>query len=267
MSLSDKITSCIICNKEFIKNTYNRALCSEKCAEQRARIKDKERSRKRLRGYGSGICLVCEKVYLKNKNTQKYCSRKCVLKQKNDCTKKLYLEKTKNKKRKKAVYKNLKCTICNKEFIPVSRSQLKCSPECIEVYKQSEEFKYQRSRYSTDRYSSNINFKISITIRNSVKRILKIHTKTGNTKDFVDYTPEQLKNHLESLWQVGMSWENYGLYGWHIDHMRPLASYNFIREDGTLNELEIKKATDLQNLQPLWAIDNLIKGAKYELSD
>jgi hypothetical protein len=51
-----------------------------------------------------------------------------------------------------------------------------------------------------------------------------------------------------------MSWDNYGFYGWHIDHVIPLSSAK--------TEEEVYKLCHYTNLQPLWAEDNLKKGSK-----
>ena len=65
-------------------------------------------------------------------------------------------------------------------------------------------------------------------------------------------SPQFLKEHLEKQFKDGMNWENYGLYGWHIDHIIPLSSAQ--------NEDDIYKLCHYTNLQPLWAKDNLSKG-------
>ena len=59
------------------------------------------------------------------------------------------------------------------------------------------------------------------------------------------------KSYMESLFRPGMSWDNYGVHGWHIDHKIPLASANTVEE--------IEKLCHYSNLQPLWAIDNIKK--------
>jgi hypothetical protein len=51
-----------------------------------------------------------------------------------------------------------------------------------------------------------------------------------------------------------MSWENYGFYGWHIDHKIPL--------DAGKTEEEIYKLCHFTNLQPLWGDINIKKGKK-----
>lgn len=63
-----------------------------------------------------------------------------------------------------------------------------------------------------------------------------------------------VREHLESLFQPGMTWENHGLRGWHIDHIRPCASFD-------LTDPEQQRACfHYTNLQPLWAHENLSKG-------
>ena len=60
-----------------------------------------------------------------------------------------------------------------------------------------------------------------------------------------------IQKYLESQFLEGMCWDNYGIYGWHIDHKIPLCSAK--------NETELLKLFHYTNLQPLWAEDNLKK--------
>ena len=66
---------------------------------------------------------------------------------------------------------------------------------------------------------------------------------------------ELVKQHIENQFKPGMSWQNHGK--WHIDHIKPVSSFNL------LNEEEIKKACHYTNLQPLWALENLRKSNNY----
>lgn len=69
-----------------------------------------------------------------------------------------------------------------------------------------------------------------------------------------------LKEWLEAQFSVGMTWENYGSV-WHIDHKRPRASFNL------LDPKDQHDCYHYSNLQPLFAQDNLAKGAKHYVQD
>jgi hypothetical protein len=68
---------------------------------------------------------------------------------------------------------------------------------------------------------------------------------------------DELKAHLQAQFKSGMTWTNRRRTGWHIDHIRPLASFDLTDPE------QLAQACHYKNLQPLWAADNLIKGARY----
>ena len=87
-------------------------------------------------------------------------------------------------------------------------------------------------------------------------RLLNKNKKS--TFDILGYSVDDLKNHLESKFQPGMTWENYGK--WEIDHVTPDSwfVYNSTEDEG------FKNSWALENLQPLWKSDNASKGNRYE---
>lgn len=99
-------------------------------------------------------------------------------------------------------------------------------------------------------------FRVELNIRSRVKQYLKQKNITQNNKtfDIIGIEVNELKKYLESQFINGMSWENYGIYGWHIDHKIPLCSAK--------NETELLKLFHYTNLQPLWAEENLKKNGK-----
>lgn len=78
--------------------------------------------------------------------------------------------------------------------------------------------------------------------------------KTGrHWETLVPYMLEELKQHLEGLFQPEMSWDNYGK--WHIDHKIPKSKFKFTNPE----DKEFQECWALENLQPLWAEENLRK--------
>jgi len=110
--------------------------------------------------------------------------------------------------------------------------------------------------YLKNKRDSDPVYKITVYMRSRVKSYFTIKniTKKNKTFEIVGIKPIELKEYIEKQFTEGMSWDNYGLYGWHIDHIIPLSSAK--------SEDEIYKLCHYTNLQPLWAEDNLKKSNK-----
>ena len=108
---------------------------------------------------------------------------------------------------------------------------------------------YHKRRYKTDSI-----FALRCRIGRRTRRAFQYKglKKTTKTNKLLGCTYGELYTHIESLFTEGMTWDN--RRKWHIDHIIPLAS--------ATNEEELIKLCHYTNLQPLWAIDNLKKGAK-----
>jgi hypothetical protein len=116
--------------------------------------------------------------------------------------------------------------------------------------------KEKRTKKTIERLHIDINFKISFYLRNRLREAFKHNWKSGSAVKDLGCSIPELKTHLESKFQEGMSWDNYGFYGWHIDHIIPLASFDLS------NREEFLKACHYTNLQPMWAKENWTKGKK-----
>jgi hypothetical protein len=95
-------------------------------------------------------------------------------------------------------------------------------------------------------------------IHKALKRLARGAAKSAKTEELVGCTLVEFRTHLESQWKPGMSWDNYTLDGWHVDHIRPLASFDLA------DPAQQKAAFHYTNCQPLWAVENLSKSAKWE---
>lgn len=78
---------------------------------------------------------------------------------------------------------------------------------------------------------------------------------SGSLFKRLGYSVSEFMEHLERQFSDGMSWDNYGK--WHVDHIKPCASF---RQD---DDKQFSECWSLVNLQPLWASDNVKKGAKH----
>ena len=100
-------------------------------------------------------------------------------------------------------------------------------------------------------------YKISRNIRSRLNSALKNNHKTGSAIRDLGCSIDFFKTHLENQFVQGMTWDNYGPKGWHIDHIRPLCSYDLS------NPEELKIACHYTNLRPLWWSENLSKGGYF----
>ena len=111
------------------------------------------------------------------------------------------------------------------------------------------------NKYCIKRRKIDINFKILGNLRTRIRAVLKGKCKSLSTMILIGCEIDYLLYHLQSQFTKGMDWDNHG--EWHIDHIRPCASFDLSKES------EQHKCFNYKNLQPLWAKDNLSKGAKY----
>lgn len=110
------------------------------------------------------------------------------------------------------------------------------------------------AEYIRNRYNNDNIYKLRCVCRQMVRRMFKSTgiKKSHKTQEVLGYTPIELKQHIEKQFKPGMTWDNYG--DWHIDHIIPISSARTLEEGINLSRLE--------NLQPLWAMENILKGNK-----
>jgi hypothetical protein len=105
-------------------------------------------------------------------------------------------------------------------------------------------------------------FKLKKTLRRRFHMALKRGTKAGSAVRDLGCTIAMFREYLEARFyphpKTGevMSWENWSRTGWHIDHKRPLANFDLT------DRVQLLKACHYTNLQPLWAEENMAKGAR-----
>lgn len=122
----------------------------------------------------------------------------------------------------------------------------------IEYYYQNKE---KFGKWIKNKMKTDVMFRVGNNISRSIRQGLKRNKSRTHWEIVLGYTIDDLKRHLESLFRKGMSWDNYGKFGWHIDHIIPKSWWRY----KDIKDSEFKQCWALANLQPLWAEENHIK--------
>jgi hypothetical protein len=121
--------------------------------------------------------------------------------------------------------------------------------------KTRDHIKEYKRNWEQNRAKTHPEFRIKVALRRRVHQVIKHGFKSDHTLNLLGCSFEYFIAYIESKFQDGMTLQNYG--EWHIDHIRPCASFDLT------DAKEQKKCFNYKNLQPLWAKDNLSKGDKY----
>ena len=131
----------------------------------------------------------------------------------------------------------------------------------IKIYSKSENFRKNVRKWQK-KQPKDTNYNISNALRRSIIGALKRQKirKHRKTEELLGTDRQTARKHIESLFQPGMNWKNHGVgHGkWHIDHIIPCASFDL------KCPVQQLACCHYKNLQPLWAIDNIKKGAKLD---
>jgi endogenous inhibitor of DNA gyrase (YacG/DUF329 family) len=242
------IKNCLMCGKETIDRTDNKRkkYCSKECRSKDFYLKNKEKIITQTKQYKLNniehISKRCKKYYLKNKVKIKKYNKEYKLKNLVKVKEYFKLHYLKNKEQKMKYY------LDNKEYLRQKAKEWYLRNREKIIKKQVE---YDKNKYRTD-----LNFRIKANLKPRIQKALKGLDKSARTMELVGCSPKELWKYLEKKFTQGMTRENYGK--WHIDHIKPCASF-----DLTCHQQQLK-CFNYKNLQPLWASENMSKGSKFE---
>jgi len=114
--------------------------------------------------------------------------------------------------------------------------------------------KYDRAKYLRERRKNDLSFRIKCNLRSKISSVIK-GAQSKSIELLLGCSVDQWKKHIESKFQDGMSWDNYG--EWHIDHIVPCDWFDM---DSIMDRL---LCFNYKNTQPLWASSNLSKSNRY----
>lgn len=178
-------------------------------------------------------------------NVEKICEQKKEYNKKNNKARKEWYENNKNRtKQSKKDYYN-----ANKNHI-----------------------KENRNKYSKVKYANDPIFRIRQLISSSIRKQLQRNTSYKSRKsclDYLRYTIQELKEHIEKQFEPWMNWSNQGAYNaktwkdddqathtWQLDHIIPHSAFQY----ASIEDQSFKKCWALSNLRPYSAKQNIIDG-------
>ena len=173
-----------------------------------------------------------------------------------------YLKNKKKVKKKHQTpkYRSIqkKLRIKNKEKNSAYSKEYRSRPKIKEL-KKKYNIKYAprlRKRVAK-RKKTDVNFKLRLALSKRVLAAVKFAKtkKAFKTQELIGCSIKTMRKHLEEQFKEGMTWQNHGRYGWHIDHIRPLEKFDLSDPKQQLIAFNYK------NCQPLWWRENLEKGA------
>lgn len=147
-----------------------------------------------------------------------------------------------------------------------NREILKTKNRAYMARKRAEDPVGQKAQAKAWRQGS-LKFKLKKKLRGRINcaihsQLDKGFRKCDHTMNLIGCCVEDLIRHIEKQFKPGMSWDNWSLRGWHLDHIRPCASFDLFDPE------QQRQCFHWSNLQPLWATENQTKGDKWDpLSD
>lgn len=266
---------CSECGKEFScrLSVSNKKTCSAECGqarksrqmaesakrkreagmEERRIIKDQKkrmllerRETARLEKLARQIkvCLTCGSEYHSSHSTSKFCRKKCAKRDR-------IRRRRKDSPSPHITHDAGSCRECGKELpTPRPAIQALCSKSCSKR-------EYRR------KIDGNPHHKMKKRISSRLRELLKKRNiyKTQSTSTLIGCTPKEIALHLERQFDSRMTWENYGVFGWHVDHIVPCAAFCLEKEDHQ------RLCFNYRNLRPLWRDQNIAKAGSLMQSD
>lgn len=215
-------------NKEKLKKTrkvYN--------TENKKRFEDRN---KKYREENKNKLNECNKIY-REKNKEKIREQKIEYNS---------INKEKKQKRQKEYYLKNKEQLkrSSKEYYKNNKTEMR---QYKRNYRQNNKDKINKN--ARDYRNNNVNAKIAALTRTRIRETLKTNNarKSNSSVKLLGCSYEFFKQYLESKFTKGMGWENHGLYGWHIDHIKPCSLFNLLDPE------QQKLCFHYTNIQPLWA--------------
>jgi hypothetical protein len=186
---STKERICNVCNNKFVIKFSYQKRCSKECQI----IFVRNQSKINMRKYNyykpvpiqEKICIICNNSFLTNRKNTKVCNAA-------EC---------RRIHKKNIDYKNgLKCLGRNKKYFELHKDELKRKSRIYALKNKDRINELSRNRCKILR-KTNIEYKLSSSIRSRIYRALKCNWKSGHTIELIGCSILVLKQYLENIFQ------------------------------------------------------------------
>ena len=248
-----------------------KTFCKKKCSYDENHLIFKDKNNKHITEPKKCAFIRCNNFFMPARSNIKYCSSKCRQSQSveeyNERNKEAV--KKRNREYRRKYIQNLSAEeleeLKEKKRQDALRRLAAMSPE--EKYKKNRE-KYEKSdkvrrqklarKNRKEKYKTDKNFKIKNRLRSRIYNVLKNQgtTKHAPTLVLLGCTIEELRAHIETQFEPWMTWDNWAHDTWHIDHIKPCASFDLTDPE------QQRECFHYTNLRPLEATENMRKHAR-----
>jgi len=119
--------------------------------------------------------------------------------------------------------------------------------------KHGKKYSAQHYKWKKNKLKTDIQFRLRETIRARITSAIKSGAKSGSALKLLGCSIEEFKLHIEKQFKPGMTWDNWKLDGWHIDHIKPIKNFDLS------DKKQLAEVCHYTNMRPLWAEDNLAR--------
>lgn len=227
--------TCPVCLSVFATINAKKIFCSDNCSWK---------SRHPIRQFAKEAkCELCHAPFMQVRATKRFCSDKC-------CDRQHHILELRRRREVRAA-KNAQqppktCRICSQTFSTNHPNHVLCSKKCRNKAARIK----MRIRDKGKKKLPHVMVKgrLSSRLRELLRR--KGQQKKNSISAYMGCTPKEMVAHVERQFTKGMSWENYGVFGWHLDHIIPCQRFDLTKED------HCRVCFNWRNIRPLWGEHN-----------
>lgn len=273
------LTLCAICGEGFEQKKSGRVafVCGDECRAEYARraMRAKYRSRHGLpANLGPRWCCFCQKEFVGEHCSQRYCTKECAA----EAARKRDRESRRSGPGIRDVLacadcglltpklgpRTKRCQRCQQAFrAGASRRHRERDPERSRLLDTKAAAARRSTKEGAEAYRERCRLwrkapknRLRCRMASMMNRCLSTGKGGRSWAALVPYGIDDLRIHIERQFTKGMTWDNMG--EWHLDHIVPVASFNF----SSAEDDEFKACFALANLRPMWAKENQRKSAK-----